>query len=259
VNPNISVSVDLTGWLGEFQREADAALADLMQIREAAQQKAYASEGTNHKMGVVTVVLPNMDAAEATAPARAARTCFLTCIGKFASFLDRLLASQQLMKEGVKITRNLEGEEQIKAYLDQYMKEKIGQVARDQKLSNPKKIAAFTGLPPFLLGAALEYFRLRRALEHHQDIPDQDLNVPITRIGLFADDQEIEQVPHILHGGQRLDARIMTELRIFKAGEKIVLTPEDVYGIIVMLRLNIVPEIFRVHLESLNPATLGAT
>jgi hypothetical protein len=242
----------LRGWLGEFQREADAALADLMQICQAAQQNAYASEEA-HKMGIVTVVLPNMDTAEATAPSRAARTCFLTSIGKFVSFLDRLIASQHLMKEGVKITRNLEGEEQIKAYLDEYMKGKIGQVARDQKLSNPKKIDAFTVLPPLLRDAALEYFQLRRALEHHQDIPDRDLNVPITRIGFFADDQEITQVPHIVHGGQRMDARVMTESSTFKAGEKIVLTPEDVYGIIVMFRLNIAPEIFRVHLESMNP------
>ena len=60
------------------------------------------------------------------------------------------------------------------------------QVAKDQSLTNPKKIACFAGANADVLDTALEYFALRRTLEHHQDVPEKELVIHIYRAALVS-------------------------------------------------------------------------
>jgi hypothetical protein len=142
VNPSIHVSVDLTGWLAELQRDLDAALADMMRVLRASDENTYIP---SHRIGVMDVVMSNPDGYADTAPGRATRACFLTCIGKFVGYMDKLIASQRLKREGIGITRDLDSEEDLKVYCDEYMKDMVAKVARDQSLTNPKKLDCFQG------------------------------------------------------------------------------------------------------------------
>ena len=104
MNPSINVSVDLTGWLAELQRDLDATLADMMQVLRASDENIYTP---SHRIGVMDVVMSDADGYAATAPRRATRACFLTCIGKVVGYMDKLIASQRLKREGIRITRDL--------------------------------------------------------------------------------------------------------------------------------------------------------
>ena len=105
----ISVTVDLTGWLGRFQTEVDASLADLAQVCSAAERQTYADNLGSHKFGITRLVLAHAPQLGENAAERASRACFLAAIGKFISFLDKLIASQRTTKEGVAITRDIAG------------------------------------------------------------------------------------------------------------------------------------------------------
>src|SRR4051812_35593736 len=115
-----SMTADLTGGLVGLQRELDAALADMMQVCNAASDGTYK---TVHPVGIMEVGVTLTEVQKGEAKQRACRTCFLTCVGKFISFLDRLIASQRVTREGISITRDLDiqNEEEVKVYCLQYM------------------------------------------------------------------------------------------------------------------------------------------
>jgi hypothetical protein len=248
VNPEITAEVNLTGWLEELQRDLDAALADMMQVCRASDQKTYKP---SQRIGMMDVVMTSPDGYGGTAPERAARACFLTGIGKFVSFLDKLIASQRMKRDGIKITRDLSGDDELKAYLNEYSKEQVNIVAHDQRLTDPKKIDSFPGLPTEVRSNALAYFQLRRALEHHQDLPGEELTVPMLRLVPFVGDTEMKEIPFVVHGGDVVQLRMLTEQRKYPAGVRIVLSPQDAYALHMTMRLVMAPEILRVHLESM--------
>ena len=244
------VTVDLTAWIGQTQIELDACLADLAQVCSAAEKQSYADNLASHRFGITRLVLEHAHSLGANASERAERTCFLTAIGKFISFLDKLIASQRIAKQGIVVTRNIAGQADLDAYLNEYMKEQIAKVAWDTSLSNPKKIDAITGIELTARAIALEYFQLRRVLEHHQDTPATDLNIPIRRVALFVDNIEITRLPHPISGGQLVEMRIITDNRKFPAGVKLVISPQDAHDLVFTMRHVLAPEIFRAHVAA---------
>jgi hypothetical protein len=126
---DVSVTADLTGWLARFQIEADSCLADLAQVCNAAEQKTYSENLAAHQFGITRLVLDHAAFLGENASERASRTCFLSAIGKLISFLDKLIASQRTTKLGsIPITRALNGEAEIYAYLNEYMEAEIAKV-----------------------------------------------------------------------------------------------------------------------------------
>ncbi len=241
-------TIDLTGWLGDVQRNLDACLADLAQVCNAAERQTYAENLAAQRFGVSRLVLNHAPQLAENASERAARTCFLQAIGQFIGFLDKLIASRRAVDAGITITRNIVGNEDLEAYMVEYMDAQIAIVARDQSLSNPKKIDFFNGLDATIRTTALQYFQLRRTMEHHQDTTTADLTYSIRRIALFVEDKEVRELPYTVEAGQRVEMRVLTEERKYPAGTKIVLSPEDAYDLVVTLRHFIVPEVFRAHL-----------
>lgn len=241
-------TIDLTGWLGDVQRDLDACLADLAQVCSAAEQRTYADNLAAHRFGVSRLVLNHAPQLAENASERAARTCFIQAIGKFIGFLDKLIASRRAIETGITITRNIVGHEDLEAYMIEYMDAQIALVARDQALSNPKKIDFFNGLDPTIRTMTLQYFQLRRTMEHHQDTPTAELTYSIRRLALFVENKEVKELPYAVEPGQRVEMRALTEERKYPAGVKIVLSPEDAYDLVFSMRHFIVPEVFRAHL-----------
>jgi hypothetical protein len=180
-----NVTMDITNWLGQMQQEMDACLADLAQVSVASERKNYADNLAALQFGVSRLILVHLERLEAKAPERAARACFLSAIGKFISFLDKLIASQRVSKDGISINRNLSIDD-LQNYVNEYMEERIAKVAKDMSLTNPKKIACFPGANAMISDTALEYFELRRTLEHHQDVPEKELVVHVHRMALVV-------------------------------------------------------------------------
>jgi hypothetical protein len=252
-----NVTFDLTGWIDEHTRDMDAAIADLTQVGAAAEKQTYSGNIEGYRFGIARLILEKPEQLGEQAPDRAARTCFLNAIGKFISFLDKLIASQRNAKESMVIDRPITDTEDLKNYLMEKMKEQLARVASDHALSNPKKIDCIAGVDETVRKICLAYFQLRRTLEHHQDTPKEELIVPVRRAGLFIDDVEITLLPHPLFKGQKMEVRLLSEEKIFSAGSKIVLSPQDAHDLVFTMRNVLAPEIFRAHIDG--PAATSAS
>jgi hypothetical protein len=67
---------------------------------------------------------------------------------------------------------------------------------------------------------------LRRALEHHGDVPEACLATPVQRVGLFVDDKEVTTLPYPVKSGQLVAVKLFNEQKTYSAGKKIVLSPQ---------------------------------
>ncbi|MBI1895903.1 MAG: hypothetical protein HYZ57_12420 [Acidobacteria bacterium] len=105
----------------------------------------------------------------------------------------------------------------------------------------------------------MEYFELRRALEHHQDVPEKELVVHVHRMALVVDNVEITALPYNINKGQTLGVRISREERRYSPGVKITLSPQDAHDLEFTMRNVLAPEIFRAHIEAGNPPASAAT
>lgn len=244
-----SVTVNLSGWLGQFQRDCDAAIADLTQVCTAAAEPAtYQRHIESYRFGVASISFANLEHVTAVAPERAARTCFLNVIGKYVGFLDRLLASQRL--NNLVLDRAISNTEELQAYVSERFKREIAMVARDTSLTNPRKLDAFPKASAYARDTSKVYFQLRRALEHHNDVPDSNLVVPTQRIGFLAGNDEIKTLGVILPAGESLRIKMFDEELHFPAGQEVSLSPQDAYNLVFTMRMGLAPEIFRSHVET---------
>jgi hypothetical protein len=252
--PNLCAAADLTPWLCELNAQLDGALADLAHTMQSVQSGTYARDANGQSFGLVQAnFVPDATHLATRALERAAVTCFRSAIASFIGFLDRLIAFQDLANEKLVVDHDITNLDDLYAYLNSKVNRRIGIVASDTSLSNPKKLARFPGLSEVSNRAVLSYFALRRCIEHHQSIPQDDIQVSVWLYKLFVDDAEILQLPAHCAEGQTVQYRVFGEARIFPKGSKVTLDPQDAHSIIVALRGSIAPEIFNLHAARFQP------
>lgn len=252
--PSLCAAADLTPWLCELNTQLDGALADLAHMMQSVQSGTYARDANGQSFGLVQAnFVPNATHLATRALERAAVTCFRSAIASFISFLDRLIAFQDLANEKLVVDRDITNLDDLYAYLNSKVNRRIGIVVSDTTLSNPKKLARFPGLSEVSKRAVLSYFALRRCIEHHQFVPQDDIQVSVWSYKLFVDDVEILQLPAHCTEGQTVEYRVFGEARMFPKGSKVTLDPQDVHSIIVALRGSIAPEIFNLHAAQFQP------
>jgi hypothetical protein len=255
--PSLCAAADLTPWLCELSAQLDGALADLAHTMQSVQSGSYARDADGQRFGLVQAYfVPDATHLATRALERAAVTCFRSAITSFISFLDRLIAFQDLANEKVVVDHDITKLDDLYAYLNSKVNRMIGIVASDTSLSNPKKLARFPGLSEVSKRAVLSHFALRRCIEHHQSVPQDDIHVSVWEHKVFIDDVEVLQLPARYTEGQRIEYRIIGEERIFPKGSKVTLDPKDVQSIVVALRGSIAPEIFNLHTARFQPVPL---
>jgi len=153
--------------------------------------------------------------------------CFKASIGEFITFLDRMIAITMVGEEGIPVKKPVIGEVRILEFVTEYINKKIRSVARNISLSNPKKLDKFYNLTPDIKKALNGYFAIRRALEHHSGIPDQDIEFITLSLKVFVDETEVTKLPFPVKEGQAVQTRIVKESKILKAEEKINLIESD--------------------------------
>ncbi len=237
--------------------QLDAALADLAHTIQGVQSGTYPQNANNQSFGLVQAnFVPDATHLAGRAIERAAVTCFRSVMASFIGFLDRLIAFQDLVNEKVVVDHDITKLDDLYAYLNSKVAHRIGIVASDTSLTNPKKLARFPGLSEISKHAVLGYFALRRCIEHHQSVPQEDIHVSVWSHKLFIDDVEILQLPAHCREGQKVEYRVFGEERIFRKGSRITLDAQDVHSIVVALRGSIAPEIFNLHAAQFQPAPL---
>jgi hypothetical protein len=255
--PNISAAADLTPWLCELNAHLDGALADLAHTMYSVQNGTYAHDSNGQSFGLVQAnFVPDATPLAAHALERAAVNCFRSVIASFISFLDRLIAFQDLASEKVVADHDIPTLDDLHAYLNSKINRRIGIVASNSSLSNPKKLARFAGLSEVAKRAVLGYLALRRCIEHHQCVAQVDIHISIWAHKVFIDDVEVLQLPARCTEGQRVEYRIIGEERIFRKGSKVTLDAQDVHSIVIAFRGSIAPEIFNLHAARFQPTTI---
>jgi hypothetical protein len=254
MTPSVCAAADLTPWLLDLNAQLDGALADLAHMMQSVQSGTYAQNANGQSFGLVQAnFVPDATHLAARALERAAVTCFRSVIASFISFLDRLIAFQDLANEKVLVDHDITKFEDLYAYLNSKVVHRIAIVASDTSLSNPKKLGRFPGLSEVSKRAVLGYFALRRCIEHHQSIPQDDIHVSVWSYKLFIDEVEILQLPAHCTEGQTVQYRVFGEERVFRKGSKLTLDAPDVHSIVVALRGSIAPEIFNLHATQFPP------
>jgi hypothetical protein len=189
--PSLCAAADLTPWLCELEAQLDGALADLAHTMQGVQSGTYARDANGQTFGLVQAnFVPDATHLATRALERAAVTCFRSAIASFISFLDRLIAFQDLANEKIVVDHEITELDDFYAYLNAKVNRGIGTVASDTSLSNPKKLARFPGLSEVSKRAVLSYFALRRCIEHHQSVPQEEIHVSVWAHKLFIDDVE---------------------------------------------------------------------
>jgi hypothetical protein len=190
----LRLTVDLNSWVGVFQRELDALLSDMIQLCSAAEQNRYTDTVMNQRGGV-QMMIQNAEALGENAPQRAARNAFMGAMSKFGGFLDRLIASRNIARDGMSVTRELRGEAEVIAYVNEMLEEAVSAVARDNGMTLPRKIECFSGVDTAIKEMALNYNKLRNALEHHHDLPRAEIKVKIRRMIVSVRPTQVRSAP----------------------------------------------------------------
>jgi len=174
-------------------------------------------------------------------------------MASFISFLDKLIAFQDLATAKVVADHEITQLDDLQSYLNSKLQHSVERVASDRTLTNPKKLARFDGLCDVSKQAVLGYFALRRCLEHHQSVAHEDIHVSVWGHRLFLDDTEVKELPIHCPEGQTVAYRISGVERFFPKGSRVSLDFKDVYSIVVALRGSIAPEIFNLHAGRFQP------
>jgi len=214
---------------------------------KAVEEGEYASRASGQSFGLVRV---EFDAdLPAGAAERAAAGCFRAVVASFISFLDKLIAIRSVSQDGIRIERELHGYEEAIGYFHAYVTKRISETARNRSLTNPRKIDLFPSLSGFSKRAALGYFALRRCLEHHQGIPQEDIELCILNQTVFVDDVEVTTLPWVIKAGQEVKLKLVPAAKRFVAGSRVALSPADAYAIAFTIRVALAPEALGVRMK----------
>lgn len=171
---------------------------------------------------------------------------FRDIIDAFADFLDRVTALVKIYSSPVVIPRQLNGEDEIRKFLLDYVEAVIHKVAT-QKISNPEKINY--DLSTFSKDASLGYFSIRNSIGHHKRIADRDMKLLYQGFNLVAikDDEELSIFqPTELKKGEKLAFGYREYERKIQKGELISISEAEIEGVVATLELMIAPEIVKV-------------
>lgn len=91
--------------------------------------------------------------------------------------------------------------------------------------------------------AALSYFSLCRALEHHNGIPDNDIRLLYSKLTFMAGTEEITRVPYVAPEATQITMKLEDSGRTFPAGGKIRLAEHDIEQIFFTIQSVIGPQI----------------
>ncbi len=248
----VRLTMDLNGWVSAFHVELDGLLSDMFQLCSAAEQNRYTDTVLNQREGV-QMMIQNAETHGANAPQRAARNAFVAAMSKLSAFLDRLIATRNIARDGMPIIRDLRGQEELVAYVNEQIEEAVAAVARDHGLNFPRKMDCFCGLNPAVREIAINYNKLRNAFEHHHEMPREEITVRVRRMIPMVGDQDIRQLPVLVPTGGTIGIRFEEEEKAFPANVRIVLSPQDAYDLIFTIRFIIALSVFQQHVGAGNP------
>jgi hypothetical protein len=158
----------------------------------------------------------------------ACNDCFLGFTRSLVEFIDRLLAMRKIAATTLTIPAHVKSHADLDAYVGGLLEVAYQDVARNTGLSNPAKVGQFARLDAFEREATLSYFSVRRSLEHHAGIPQDDITVTYYRPYLQAGTAEITRLGEPLPPNTGIALTAEVPRHRFAKGVKIALSEGEI-------------------------------
>jgi hypothetical protein len=157
-----------------------------------------------------------------------------------------MLAVQRVVSKQLRVPSDAKSVDDVKKYVAGLIDSEYTAVARDQRLRNPDKIAAFIDIAEIARASALSYFEVRRAIEHHGGRTAKDVTLRFARLRLMVGDQEISKPGVVVGEGQSVGLSMNHESRVLRANEPIWIGESELEHIMFTIQHLIGPEVQRV-------------
>lgn len=251
------VVITPTKWRAELQAAFNTQIAELRHTLRSIEDGSFLSKADQLRPGAVMQFRVDcaISSASDTASARAGacNKCFHVLVKALITYLDRMIALMHCVGDAP-VPPNLSTAQEIVDLTNKRLEDAYREVSSDSRLTNPKKLERFIGLPIFPKAAMLSYFQIRRHLEHHSGIPNQNCSLHLMTPTVFAGDHEITSLPYITpSGGSAIKICIEQTEKNFHGGAAIALTEEDIESIYFTVNNCIIPEIERTLTGSVVP------
>ena len=92
-----------------------------------------------------SIELP-VDVNRDAAVAQLCNRCFVSVVGELVTYLDRMIAFKRLRSRQLSVPAGVSTRDEVLQLIQRLLDEEYAAVARDTRLSNPKKLAEFPGI-----------------------------------------------------------------------------------------------------------------
>jgi len=242
--PNLEFKINPDVYLAQMHQQTTASLGELRNTLRALDDGSFAQRASLPRpQSVVSFQINQQHDVDEEAIHQACASCFLGLVRALITFIDRIVAVQRLLGQTIQIPGTITSLDELQTFLDNQLEETYTNVARDTRLTNPAKLNSLGIASDFVKNAALSYFSLRRALEHHNGISDKDIHLLYSKLTILAGKKEITQLPYFAEEGAQISMKLDDSGRTFPMGDRVQLTEHDIEQIFFTIQSVIGPQI----------------
>lgn len=249
--PVISVKINPQQYLFVLTQKLGGHFSDLRVALRSLEDGSFAEKAAKSRPGSLLDIMFEKLAPHDEAVKRLCNRCFINLVGELITFLDRMIALQSFVSKSVQLP-SVTNIDELKAIVTERLEEEYRMVSTDTKLSNPVKLAKFSGIDSFAQECALSYFAIRRAIEHHGGHNLNELTMKYMRLKLLAGEMEITYTGQHAPPNTGISLRADHVSRSIAARSDVILTEEELEHIVFTINNLIAPEIQRVVAVSLD-------
>jgi hypothetical protein len=249
-NPTIALTLDPAPYLSMLSQAVEDHLGGLRVALRSLEDGSFKAKAGTPQPGTLLKFSFELSATPENAVAQLCNRCFVSVVGELVTYLDRMIAFRRCTSKQVTLPGGVSTKEAVLGYVKNLLDQKYAAVARDTRLTNPKKLAQFPGIAPIAHDSCLSYFAIRRCLEHHGGRSAEDLTLWYGRLKLLAGDMEITREGQAGPPDAAISLGMDHTSRLIPAGAGVVLTETELEHVVFTVQCLIGPEIRRVTIGS---------
>ena len=246
----ISVRIDPGLYLSGLSQGVARHLGDLRVALRSLEDGSFSTKASAPRPGALLQFTFAPTAQPDTAAVRLCNRCFVNIVAELITYLDRMIAFQRCRSRQMTIPSGVTTQGDLLQFIRQQLEEEYSAVARDRRLSNPKKLDSFPGIAGIARDSALSYFAVRRTIEHHGDHPEENIALWYGRLKLVAGSVELTTPGQAAPPGAGISLGMDHVSRMIPAKTPVSLTEAELEHIVFTIQHLIGPEVRRVALES---------
>jgi hypothetical protein len=170
-------------------------------------------------------------------------------VGELITYLDRRIAFRRILGTQLGVPNGVDTVDGIRGLIQARLEHEYGDVAKDRRLSSPKKLALFPGIDKFANEAALSYFSVRRAIEHYGGRSHDDIALRFGRLKFLAGDTEITRSGQAAAPGVGISVGMDHASREIPAMSEVSIREDELEHIAFTIQHLIAPEVVRAARE----------